>query len=654
MLSARGGDFGSPPRNFISKPTVKGLASSTTFTTLIVGPIEKNRFDRDFRTAHAEQSPPLRQLLPMKAAEVLVLLEYAMSRASGNHELVCGLSREVLSTADGVDARHDAVFSHLQRRMPVTKKGQEPGPAPKEEKLADATTPAEARRIVLAAVRRKLSTFVAIESDMIDPSIAIEELGLDSLVTFTFRSWIFQNFRADLAAQTISEASSIYALAENIIGCGTSQHSLHYQQRVSLEDGFKNNKSSLVKELDHDADKLGTKSASSSDLPRQPLPALADTVQRFLESAKPFCPRNELEVTNQAVECFVDPQGIGPKLQERLFQREADPRIDNWLSDVYLSRRYLRARTPLVPCQTYFGTHPAGEHPHRQAERAAIVSTAALKFKAVLESGQLEPQFLSGHILDPSSYQWLFNTCREPHPEEDQICTYPQSNYIVVFRRGHAYKVSLLDGAAYDSFETLEAAFESILRLPSEEKSGIGVLTTGGRDSWAEVSSQITCRVTSLILRSFENICIQLRIRMPPLSRISTRLLSLFALTRLNLIAPNSGVRSFCLRMAQTDGTIRRCSSWSARTGSLRPYVNTLYSMVYLSSRFIRTSMKRLQATIAQIRDLQVTLHKRRIILFKNFRFAATQSLMQQLSNAGKHFKNQHKDTVLQVSRLHS
>jgi len=96
-----------------------------------------------------------------------------------------------------------------------------------------------------------------------------------------------------------------------------------------------------------------------------------------------------------------------------------------------MQRRYLRLRTPLVACQSYFGTYLNSQISHEQAERATIISLTAFRFKQDLESRKLASQqsSLSGQTVDPESYQWLFSACREHHYEDDKICKYPSNLY---------------------------------------------------------------------------------------------------------------------------------------------------------------------------------------------------------------------------------
>ena len=52
---------------------------------------------------------------------------------------------------------------------------------------------------------------------MIDPSTPIEDFGLESLIMWGMRNWIFGNFRADLDPAEISDAASVSSLTSRIM-----------------------------------------------------------------------------------------------------------------------------------------------------------------------------------------------------------------------------------------------------------------------------------------------------------------------------------------------------------------------------------------------------------------------------------------------------
>lgn len=454
----------------------------TKFLTLCIGPVKG--FDLMSRVSPIKGFNDRIDMTAIKNTEVYALLDYMVGGQAdkdGVAELVTGFNRRSFASSGCNQGPENPLLSHILRSYepPVGQTGHVSSEIV-EKSLADAKSQAEAFKIVTTAVQRKISSFVAIDDDMIDLHNVIEDFGLDSLVIFRFRNWIFQNFRAALDPPEISDAANIVALAGKILD-RTSFKAF----RQVIDGGSEPDKvtQSAVSQPQYTFDNLG-------NFPRQPLPTLEDSLQSFLNSAQPFCSEEEFKCVRQAVVKFKTPDGTGRQLHDRLTERERDPDVENWLADLYLVRRYLRLRKPLVAHQSYFGTHPLGGVSYGSAERAAVVSLAVFDFKQTLESGSLETQYLSGQAIDPNSYHWLFNACREPHLGEDRLCKYPSNDYIVVLRHGKVFKVNLKIDTEQISFRALKHTFEEILSTSTGEISWISLLTLDERDTWAKVSHE--------------------------------------------------------------------------------------------------------------------------------------------------------------------
>ncbi len=414
-------------------------------------------------------------LIPMKISDLDAILQYAIDervqKVSVDH-IITGFDRESLMGSKNAGVLEKALFSHLPRTgLGNEKQENVPSSQVRDQTIAGGKTRQEAQRTVISALQHKISTLVTIEPQMIDPSTPMEDFGLDSLIMWGMRNWIFGNFRADLEPAEISDAASVASLASRII-----------------------DRSKFTAEKEHPHDSKDTKSIKKLHVgpgfPQQPLPSLDATLQAYLDVARPFCSDEEFDRTSLRAAEFKAPNGFGQQLQSRLAQREEDGKVEHWLWDgLYTQRRFLRLRTPVIAFSTYFGTHPFGSVPQTQAERATIISLAAFDFKQDLESGKLDDfkSSLSGQVIDPETYQFLFNACREPHVEEDQIVKYPSEDYIVVLKHGHAFRVNLRDDSGIISFRSLKGIFEGIIAAAPQEMSWIGVLTADQRDRWAKV-----------------------------------------------------------------------------------------------------------------------------------------------------------------------
>ncbi|KAG9333520.1 hypothetical protein JZ751_011448 [Albula glossodonta] len=83
-----------------------------------------------------------------------------------------------------------------------------------------------------------------------------------------------------------------------------------------------------------------------SSVPPQPVPPLAQTLQRYLQALEPLLPADELEHTRQKVLKFGSKGGLGEQLQRNLEKRAKHSH--NWISDWWVQWAYLDNRQPLA------------------------------------------------------------------------------------------------------------------------------------------------------------------------------------------------------------------------------------------------------------------------------------------------------------------
>ena len=116
------------------------------------------------------------------------------------------------------------------------------------------------------------------------------------------------------------------------------------------------------------------------DLPRLPVPSLAETTAKYLRSVEPYLTPEQLKATTAKVEEFVKPGGAGETLQSRLTLFAKDK--DNWLAEWWDDYAYMLYRDPVVPYVSYFLSHKDIRNPigHDQLLKATLISYYTLKF----------------------------------------------------------------------------------------------------------------------------------------------------------------------------------------------------------------------------------------------------------------------------------
>ncbi|CAM5105341.1 unnamed protein product [Natator depressus] len=165
--------------------------------------------------------------------------------------------------------------------------------------------------------------------------------------------------------------------------------------------------------------------ASSFPLPRQPVPPLAQTLERYLRSLEVLVTPEELEETRQLVQEFGAPGGEGERLQAQLERRAA--RMENWLSDWWVQSAYLESRLPLTVHSSPAVVLPKQDYSdwRGQLRFAAKLIAGVLDFKAKIDQQALLVEYRGGHPQCMAQYSRLFASCRLPGPKHDGLLLPP-------------------------------------------------------------------------------------------------------------------------------------------------------------------------------------------------------------------------------------
>lgn len=223
-------------------------------------------------------------------------------------------------------------------------------------------------------------------------------------------------------------------------------------------------------------------------LPKLPVPTLEETAAKYLRSVIPITSPDEYARTEAAVKDFIKPGGAGHALQKKLEAKAADPNVKNWLYDWWNDAAYLTYRDPVVPYVSYFYSHKDDKLRKNPATRAAAITTAALSFKAQVDTKTLEPEYMKKLPLCMDSYKYMFNTSRLPLPNRDDAIIYDAATHkhILVIRKNRFFKIlHEVDGKQLSTAE-LEEQFNQIYKATEGQPKGdaIGALTSENRDKW--------------------------------------------------------------------------------------------------------------------------------------------------------------------------
>ncbi|KFA49495.1 hypothetical protein S40293_02901 [Stachybotrys chartarum IBT 40293] len=222
-------------------------------------------------------------------------------------------------------------------------------------------------------------------------------------------------------------------------------------------------------------------------LPRLPVPTLEETAKRYLKSLHPLLSDTEYEASKKAVQDFIKPGGVGSKLQEKLVAKREDPNTKNWIYEWWNDAAYLSYRDPVVPYVSYFYSHRDDRRRRDPAKRAAAITTAALDFKRLVDTGALEPEYMKKFPICMDSYKWMFNASRVAAKPADYPVSFPadQNQHIVVIRKNAFFKVPHHVAGQQLNTSELEQQFRRIYDA-AEPVPSVGVLTSENRDVWAD------------------------------------------------------------------------------------------------------------------------------------------------------------------------
>jgi carnitine O-palmitoyltransferase 1 len=231
-----------------------------------------------------------------------------------------------------------------------------------------------------------------------------------------------------------------------------------------------------------------------SSLPHLPVPALRDTVEKYLKSVCPLLAPDDFSRIEKVAHDFLAREG--PKLQRYLVLKSW--LSTNWLEEWWETYVYLKGRASImINSNFYTFDSDYAEGKFTQVERAASVLHTLCQFRQLIEREQVRPLLLAGTVpLCMNGYDRLFGTTRAPGRDCDTIDYHPpqDSRHVVVLRNGHYYTFSLYDDVTGRplSMTDLHRQISFIIQdadVAPPTRAGedkVAALTAGPRTPWAE------------------------------------------------------------------------------------------------------------------------------------------------------------------------
>lgn len=230
-------------------------------------------------------------------------------------------------------------------------------------------------------------------------------------------------------------------------------------------------------------------------LPRLPVPALDQTLDKYLKSVRPLLTDEEFNNTKQIVQEFS--KNPGPKLQTLLEQRASQE--ENWLSEWWMKIAYLEFRSPVTvnvspgivfPRQIY-------RDKEGQIRFASMLIAGILDFKLMTDNQTLPVDHMGKNPLCMTQYYKILSACRTPGKKCDSWTCYPPNEpnapkHIVVAHNNQffAFDVYGSDGQPLSEAQ-IYRQLKNLVQDSEQVSPPVGILTTENRSTWAKAYTEL-------------------------------------------------------------------------------------------------------------------------------------------------------------------
>mmetsp|Transcript_4768 Transcript_4768/g.11175 ORF Transcript_4768/g.11175 Transcript_4768/m.11175 type:complete len:838 (-) Transcript_4768:226-2739(-) len=235
--------------------------------------------------------------------------------------------------------------------------------------------------------------------------------------------------------------------------------------------------------------------AFQSAMPRQPVPPIKQTIEKYLRSIEPLIPADQFELQKKEALRFAANEA--PRLQRYLVLKSWFS--GNYVSDWWEKYVYLRSRTPILINSNYYGLGFNNYIPtSNQTARAAALIHQYMLFKLDLDSEKLQPTVVKGAVpICMRQYERLFSTCRIPGRDTDVIKHLDGADviHIAVLYKGSFWRVNTFsdNGNALEAYQIqdqldfIRASVGRALPAPLSAEANLPALTGIDRSHWAQI-----------------------------------------------------------------------------------------------------------------------------------------------------------------------
>ncbi|GFS06088.1 carnitine O-acetyltransferase [Elysia marginata] len=224
-------------------------------------------------------------------------------------------------------------------------------------------------------------------------------------------------------------------------------------------------------------------------LPKLPVPALEQTLNRYLDTCRPLLDDEQFKTTSEIVQKFKEKEG--PELQKLLEERATQH--TNWLSDWWKSVAYLDSRLPVVVVNPgFYMPRQSFRGKQEQIDFTARMIAGLLDYKIMLDEQTLPVDTMGGKPLCMVQHYQLLNACRIPGLKKDTHVHIPptdsnQPRHITLIHNNHIFSMDVYGSQGKPlSISQLRAQLQACVDQSKVPAAPVGILTTMDRSSWGK------------------------------------------------------------------------------------------------------------------------------------------------------------------------
>ncbi|XP_051166861.1 carnitine O-acetyltransferase-like [Leptopilina boulardi] len=221
-------------------------------------------------------------------------------------------------------------------------------------------------------------------------------------------------------------------------------------------------------------------------IPRQPVPDMKKTAEKYLISLKPLLNEEEFSNTEKIVNHFISENGPGPILYKKLQERY--DKTENWMNKWWLREAYLGYRTPVIVHSSPGIISPQQNFQNLDEMHSFVARLieGVCKYDAMVKSGKIKQEMVRNEPLDMLPYGMILGTHRQPNRKVDNLLHTDFANHIIIISNNRIFKVNLLHCNKPLTENQLKSSIKDIVNRSNVPGKPIGILTGNDRDTWAE------------------------------------------------------------------------------------------------------------------------------------------------------------------------